>query len=94
MMRLMEQRHDRPMEKTIRSEEQINHDLESAPTAENQEARYIAGIELMMITDSGACPREKTLRQREKFFKDLKFMSVEEVIVQAASIGKLEKGLN
>ena len=82
---------DRPMEKTFRSQEQIDRDFQSSPTAENREAHYIAGIEIMMITGSGACPREKTLRQREKFFKDMKFTTVEELL-QTASAGKLEKG--
>ena len=83
---------DRPMEKTFRSQEQIERDFNSPPSAENKEAHYIAGIEAMMITGSGACPREKTLRQREKYFKGMKFTTVEELLLQTASAGRLENG--
>ncbi|KAL8804079.1 MAG: hypothetical protein Q9182_002792 [Xanthomendoza sp. 2 TL-2023] len=92
MVTLMENFHGRPMEKTFRSQEQIEHDLNLPPTAENKEAHEIAGIEIMMITGSGACPREKTLRQREKYFKDIKFTTVEELLLQTVSAGRLEKG--
>ncbi|KAL8684383.1 MAG: hypothetical protein Q9224_006389 [Gallowayella concinna] len=84
MVRLMENLHGHPMEKTFRSQQQIEHDLHSPPTAE---AQNIAGIEMMMITASGACPREKTLRQREKYFKDLKFTTVEELLLQCREGG-------
>ena len=73
------------MEKTYRSKEQIDRDTLLPPTAENLEALYLASVEEMMITGSGACPREKTIRQRCKFFKNLNFTTLEELLLQTGS---------
>ena len=35
------------------------------------------------IDGATACPKEKTLRQREKFFGDCKFSTIEEVLKRA-----------
>lgn len=70
------------MEKTYRSEEQVHHDTLLPPTAENLEVLYLASVEEMMITGSGACPREKTIRQRDKFFKDFNFTTLEGLLSQ------------
>ncbi|KAL9578175.1 MAG: hypothetical protein Q9203_007192, partial [Teloschistes exilis] len=83
MVHIMEQSFDRPMEKTYRSEEQIAHDASLPPTTENAEAVYLASVEEMMITGSGACPREKTLRQRDKFFEHLTLATLEDLLTQA-----------
>ncbi|KAI4170651.1 MAG: hypothetical protein LQ348_007072 [Seirophora lacunosa] len=79
------QRNDRPIEKTYRSKEQIDHDTNLPPTAENLEALYLASVEEMMITESGACPREKTIRQRGKFFENLTFTTLEGLLLQTGS---------
>lgn len=76
---------DRPMEKTYRSQEQVLRDTLLPPTAENLETLYLAGVEEMMITGSGACPREKTIRQRGKFFKNLSFTTLEGLLLQTGS---------
>ena len=73
------------MEKTYKSKEQIDHDTLLPPTAENLEALYLASVEEMMITGSGACPREKTIRQRGKFFENLSFTTLEGLLVQTGS---------
>ena len=73
------------MEKTYKSKEQIDRDILLPPTAENLEALYLAGVEEMMITGSGACPREKTIRQRGKFFENLSFTTLEGLLVQTGS---------
>jgi hypothetical protein len=75
----------RPLEKTYRSKEQIEHDALLPPTSENLEALYLASVEEMMIDGSGACPREKTLRQREKFFQNMSFTTLEELLLQTGS---------
>ncbi|KAI4097933.1 MAG: hypothetical protein LQ344_000205 [Seirophora lacunosa] len=85
MVRAMEEFYDRPMEKTYRSKEQIDHDTNLPPTAENLEALYLASVEEMMITESGACPREKTIRQRGKFFENLTFTTLEGLLLQTGS---------
>jgi hypothetical protein len=73
------------MEKTYRSKEQINRDSLLTPTAENLNTLYLASVEQMMITGSGACPREKTIRQRGKFFENLNFTTLEELLLQTRS---------
>lgn len=82
---------DRPMEKTYRSKEQIDRDVSLPPTAENLEVLYLASVEEMMITGSGACPREKTIRQRGKFFEDLSFTTLEGLLLQTRSCRSLLK---
>ena len=73
------------MKKTYRSMEQIYRDTLLPPTADNLEALYLASVEEMMITGSGACPREKTIRQRDKFFKNLRFTTLEGLLLQTGS---------
>lgn len=77
------------MEKTYRSKEQVDHDALLPPTAENLEAIYLASVEEMMITGSGACPREKTIRQRGKFFETLSFITLEGLLLQTGSSRRL-----
>jgi hypothetical protein len=69
------------MEKTHRSKEDIDRDSLLSPTAENLNAIYLASVEEMMITGAGACPREKTIRQRAKFFQNLSFMTLEQLLL-------------
>jgi len=85
MAKIMEDFYGRPLKKTYRSKEQIEHDVSLPPTSENMEALYLASVEEMMIDGSGACPREKTLRQREKFFKNLSFTTLEELLLETGS---------
>ena len=73
------------MEKTYKSKEQIDRDTLLPPTAENLEALSLASVEEMMITGSGACPREKTIRQRGKFFENLNFNTLEGLLLQTRS---------
>ncbi len=73
------------MPKTYKSKEEIDRTASLPPTPENQEALILASVEEMMITGSGACPREKTLRQRGKFFEGLSFTTLEELLSQTGS---------
>ena len=73
------------MKKTYRSTEQILRDTLLPPTAENLGALYLASVEEMMITGSGACPREKTIRQRDKFFANFTFTTLEGLLLQTGS---------
>ncbi|KAL8801950.1 MAG: hypothetical protein Q9182_004131 [Xanthomendoza sp. 2 TL-2023] len=82
---VMEQSYDRPMGKAHRTEEQIARNASLPPTSENTEALYLASVEEMMTTRSGACPRKKTLRQRATYFKDLRFTTFEGLLMQAGT---------
>ncbi|KJZ75320.1 hypothetical protein HIM_05246 [Hirsutella minnesotensis 3608] len=81
MVKFMEEFHGRPMTKTFRSEEDIYRDSMLPPTADNAETVYVASVEEMMISGSGACPREKTIRQRSKYFNNLQFTTLEELLL-------------
>lgn len=82
------------MEKTYRSKEQINRDILLTPTAENLTTLYLTSVEQMMITGSGACPREKTMRQRGKFFENLNFTTLEGLLLQTGSSRSLRDDLS
>ncbi|PHH68971.1 hypothetical protein CDD82_160 [Ophiocordyceps australis] len=85
MVAAMEKFYDRPMPKTFRSEADIHKDTLLPPTPENTTARYLASVEEMMLNAAGACPREKTLRQRREFFADLHFTPLEELLAEKAA---------
>ncbi|RFU34403.1 hypothetical protein B7463_g1944, partial [Scytalidium lignicola] len=93
MVSIMERFYGRPMEKTYRSKEDIVRDSSLPYTAENSEALYLASVEEMMITGSGACPREKTIYQRGKFFEGLSFTTLDELLLQTGSTRYLGKPL-
>ena len=46
----------------------------------------LAQVEDLMITGCMACPKEKTLRQREKYFPGLRFLALEELLRLAAEV--------
>ena len=46
----------------------------------------IAQIEEMMVLSSLACPEEKTLRQREKYFCNVRFRRLEELLRYANAV--------
>ena len=73
------------MEKTYKPKEEIDRDNSLPQTAENMEVIYLANVEEMMITGSGACPREKTIGQRDRFFKGMSFITLEELLLQTGS---------
>lgn len=81
----MEKFYGRSLERTYRSEEDIHRDTLLPRTAQNLDKLYLASIEEMMITGSGSLPREKTLRQRSKFFPGMHFTSLEELLSQTKS---------
>ncbi|RDA86146.1 hypothetical protein CP532_3051 [Ophiocordyceps camponoti-leonardi (nom. inval.)] len=83
MVRRMEEFYGRTMSKTYRSEEDIRRDTLLPHTPENAEKLYLASVEEMMLTASGACPYEKTMRQREKFFQGLEFTWLEKLLSES-----------
>jgi hypothetical protein len=47
---------------------------------EDEPGLVIARVEEWMIAGASACPCEKTLRQREKYFSTLKFSTLAELL--------------
>jgi hypothetical protein len=46
----------------------------------------IAMVEEWMISGASACPREKTLAQRVKYFSNVKFSSLEELLKYSKTV--------
>ncbi len=69
---------------SYRSKEEILS-LLSSDTADGEltDVMEIAQLDEWMITGASACPREKTLLQREKYFKNVKFMNLKELLREA-----------
>ena len=74
------------MPRTHRSEEDVRRDAVLPALPENAAVRELASVEEMMLNGSGACPREKTLRQRDKFFRGYVFLTLEDLLLQTGSI--------
>ena len=50
------------------------------------EALELAQVEEMMIMEYMACPKEKTMRQQQKYFADLKFSGLEQLLTYAEGV--------
>ena len=76
----------RPMPKTFKSWDSIQGALSKhAGETEVSEEGEMAQVEEMMVKGYLACPKEKTLRQREKYFKDMDFMGLRDLLACAES---------
>ena len=75
----------KPLPKTYRTREDIERALTLPPNQENQEAIFLAGVDEWNVIGAASCPREKTLRQREKYFKGLNFVTIEELLRRSQS---------
>ena len=67
------------------------HDIQRALEAHAGDEEISDGLELaqveeMMVMSCLACPREKTLRQREKYFAHLHLRGLEELLHQAKEV--------
>lgn len=76
---------DRPLPKTIKSVQEIEDFIaEHAPLCgEDTPEMIIARVDQWMIAGATALPREKTLRQREKYFGKVKFSTLQELLLRA-----------
>lgn len=76
---------DRPMPKTFKSAQEIEDFIaEHVPRGEEDTPQMIiARVEEWMIAGATALPREKTLRQRKKYFGKVKFSALQELLVRA-----------
>ena len=65
------------MPRTHRTLEDIQLSL---TTSSSMEDSMLAQIEEVMVMGCLACPKEKTLKQRERYFKDLKFLGLGDLL--------------
>ncbi|PYI32032.1 MFS general substrate transporter, partial [Aspergillus indologenus CBS 114.80] len=73
----------RPFERNYRSEEEIGTTIQQYEDQPESLELAIAEAEEWTISGATACPQEKTLRQREKFFAGMHFTTVEELLWKA-----------
>lgn len=73
------------MPKTFKSAQEIEGFItEHADRGEeDRHEMIIARVEQWMIAGATALPKEKTLRQREKYFGKVKFSTLQELLVRA-----------
>ena len=65
------------MPRTHRTLKDIRHSL---ATSSSMEDSMLAQMEEVIVMGCLACPKEKTLKQRERYFKDLKFLGLEDLL--------------
>ena len=65
------------MPRTYRTLEDIRLSL---ATSSNVEDSMLAQLEEMTVMGCLACPKEKTLKQRERYFKDLRFLGLKDLL--------------
>ncbi|KAL4799553.1 NAD(P)-binding protein [Aspergillus venezuelensis] len=79
----------RSFNRKYRSVEDINASLAKYEKKENREDVGVVELEQCILKGALAVPMEKTLRQREKYFSGINFMSLEEVVLKADKGGRL-----
>ncbi|KAI4086738.1 MAG: hypothetical protein LQ344_007307 [Seirophora lacunosa] len=78
---------DRPMPRTSKSWPQIQSVLEAhAGEKELSEELELAQVEEMMVMSYLACPKEATLRHREKYFRRIHFRPLRELLQAAGAV--------
>ena len=65
------------MPRTYKTLEDIRISLASSSSMEDS---MLAQIEELTVMGCLACPKEKTLKQRERYFKDLRFLRLEDLL--------------
>ncbi|RAK76885.1 MFS general substrate transporter [Aspergillus fijiensis CBS 313.89] len=73
----------RPFERDYRSKEDIETTIQQYEDQAESLELAIAEAEEWTISGATACPKEKTLRQREEFFAGMHFTTVEELLRKA-----------
>ena len=75
------------MPRTNKSWQQIQDTLEAHERDEELSGEAeIAQVEEMMVMSYLACPKEKTLRQREKYFKNVGFRGLRQLLQDAKEV--------
>ena len=65
------------MPRTHRTLEDIQLSL---ATSSSMEDSMLAQMEEVIVMGCLACPKEKTLKQRERYFKNLRFLGLEDLL--------------
>lgn len=71
------------MDISYKSGEEITKLVNTYTEGEMSHEMEIALVEEWMISGAAACPKSKTLIHREKYFRNVKFSSIKDILVQA-----------
>jgi hypothetical protein len=74
--------HKRELPRVDRSWEEIQKAFETTDPLSGE--GELLELEEMMVKSMLVCPKEETLRQREKYFKDVKFSTLHQFLEDAA----------
>ncbi|MCJ1470878.1 hypothetical protein MMC07_009525 [Pseudocyphellaria aurata] len=85
-VKIMESFYGRPLQISRTSAEEIRSFVAANLDNEQDYAVIAAMIDEYSIDGASACPQDKTLRQREKFFQACKFSTIEEVLKRAQEV--------
>ncbi|KAL3486976.1 NAD(P)-binding protein [Aspergillus germanicus] len=85
----LEKFYGRTFKRTHRSLEEIYAALAAAEKDPSTDPLELAQIEQWEVSGATACPREKTLRQREKYFPKLKFVTIDEMLKMGKEMEKI-----
>ncbi|KAL4876916.1 NAD(P)-binding protein [Aspergillus karnatakaensis] len=85
----LEDFYGRPLERLYRSEDDIKAALAEHEGHGGCEGRAIAEAEELTISGANCCPREKTLDQKARYFENVPFRSLREVLEKAGSSEKV-----
>lgn len=67
----------RPLDRSPPSDEETQRRIDHA---------YGRDMDEWIVTGATACPKDKTLRQREKYFSGIKFSTLEELLQRAEKV--------
>lgn len=74
--------HRRELPRTDRKWEEIRKEIETTDPSSGE--AELLELEEVMVKSMLVCPKEETLRQREQYFKDVKFRTVQQFLEDAA----------
>ncbi|MCJ1281405.1 hypothetical protein MMC26_000724 [Xylographa opegraphella] len=83
---IMESFHGRPLKKSYRSVKKIEDSITACIHNEDTIGLGLAHLEQWTIAGASACPQERTLEQRDKYFSKLEFSTLEELLKLAETV--------
>ncbi|KAL9595837.1 MAG: hypothetical protein Q9179_004828 [Wetmoreana sp. 5 TL-2023] len=85
-VKIMESFYGRPLKKSYTFAEEIRSFVTANLHNEHEYAVQAVMCDEFSIDGATACPKEKTLRQRETYFRNCKFSTIEEVLKRAEEV--------
>ncbi|KAL8870811.1 MAG: hypothetical protein Q9174_003229 [Haloplaca sp. 1 TL-2023] len=85
-VKIMEDFYGKPIEKTYTPAEEIRAFVQA--NLQNEQEYHVQAVmcDEFSIDGATACPEEKTLKQREKYFSGMRFSNIKEVLAKAEKV--------